>query len=119
MTLGQCRQNSKKKASFNLSLNRIGDFLLIKKQLIQDTMRRTMNAEILHDYLSSAHMTVMLCRAHGENFFLDPEEIADANWRIELHIAELEDLRNELTLRNIAPKVVDRSNIIRLPVAAR
>lgn len=82
-------------------------------------MPRTITAETLHDYLSSAHMTVMLCRAHGERFILDPEEIADANWRIELHIAELEGLRDDLTSHNIAPKRVDNQNIVRLPISAR
>lgn len=82
-------------------------------------MPRTINAEVLHDYLSSAHMTVMLCRAHGENFQLTPEEIADANWRIELHIAELEGLRDDLTLHNTVPQPRDSQNVIRLPVSIR
>jgi hypothetical protein len=79
-------------------------------------MRRTMTAEVLQDYLSSAHMTVMLCRAHADFFHLDPEEVADAGWRIELHIAELENLRAELSANNMKPVANLGSNIIALPI---
>ena len=78
---------------------------------------RTINAETLNDYLSSAHMTIMLCRAHAESFSLDPEEVADASWRIELHIAELEGLRKDLAVQTTVPFAAMDDNIIRLPVS--
>ena len=83
-------------------------------------MPRTLNAKTLNDYLSAAHMTVMLCRAHGDSFDLNPEEVDDANWRIELHIAELEGLRDDLTPHNAASGgVADDAVVVRLPVSGR
>ncbi|VDS07033.1 hypothetical protein PARHAE_00204 [Paracoccus haematequi] len=81
-------------------------------------MRRTMTADTLHDYLSSAHMTVMLCRAHAEQYDLSAEQIADAKWRIELHIAELEGLSKDLALRKTDRAIRPADNIIRFPVTA-
>lgn len=59
-------------------------------------MRRTMNAALLKDYLTSAHVTVMLCRAHADDFMLSHADIKDAELQIDLHIAELETLRAEI-----------------------
>ena len=56
-------------------------------------MRRKMTASMLHDYLSSAHTTLMLCKAHAEEFALSSEEAQDAAFQITLSIAELEDLQ--------------------------
>lgn len=60
------------------------------------TMRRTMNATMLQDYLSSAHRTLLLCRAHADAFALTGEEAQDAAHRISLSIAELEDLHEDI-----------------------
>lgn len=81
-------------------------------------MRRKMTADTLNDYLSSAHMTVMLCRAHADAFDLTAEEIADAQWRIELHIAELEGLSKDLALTKPAQAIMPINNVIRLPFTA-
>lgn len=59
-------------------------------------MRRTMTASVLNDYLSSAHATLMLCRAHGDLFELNPEEAQDAAYRIMLSVVQLEELRDEI-----------------------
>ena len=56
-------------------------------------MRRTMTAALLKDYLTSAHVAIMLCRAHADDFRLSHEDIQDADLQIDLHIAELEALR--------------------------
>ena len=78
-------------------------------------MRPTMTAETLHDYLSSAHATVMLCRAHADLFDLDPEQVTDAHWRIELHIVELEGLREDLATKNAAPVPALDNRIVKFP----
>lgn len=62
-------------------------------------MRRTMTAALLKDYLTSAHVTVMLCRAHADNFMLTHEDIQEADLQIDLHIAELETLRADINGR--------------------
>lgn len=59
-------------------------------------MRRTMNATMLQDYLSSAHTVLLLCRAHADQFELTSEEARDAAHRISLSIAELEDLQQDI-----------------------
>ena len=65
-------------------------------------MRRKMTAQILKEYLSSAQTPVMLCRAHADDFALSSEDILDAEWQIDFHIAELEALRAEIRCRTIA-----------------
>ncbi len=64
-------------------------------------MRRTMNARTLNDYLISAHTAVMLCRAHADNFALSPEDSADAQLQIEMHIADLETLCSDIRTKNL------------------
>ncbi|GHG31255.1 hypothetical protein [Paracoccus aerius] len=59
-------------------------------------MRRTMTATTLQDYLSSAHTTLLLCRAHADRFALTNEEAQDVAQRIALSIAELEDLYQDI-----------------------
>lgn len=59
-------------------------------------MRRTMTATTLRDYLSSAHTTLLLCRAHADQFALTNEEAQDVSQRISLSIAELEDLHQDI-----------------------
>lgn len=59
-------------------------------------MRRTMTAATLQDYLSSAHTTLLLCRAHADRFLLTNEEAQDVAQRIALSIAELEDLYQDI-----------------------
>ncbi|MTE01129.1 hypothetical protein GIY56_12580 [Paracoccus sp. YIM 132242] len=78
-------------------------------------MQRTMNARTLNDYLISAHTAVMLCRAHADNFSLSPADIADAQLRIELHIADLETLCSDIQEKNvISPKA---KNVIQIAPA--
>ena len=62
-------------------------------------MRRTMTASMLNDYLSSAHTTLLLCRAHADRFALTSEEAKDAAYRIHLSIVELEELQADLESR--------------------
>ena len=59
-------------------------------------MRRTMTASMLNDYLSSAHTTLLLCRAHADRFALTGEEARDAAYRIHLSIVELQELQADL-----------------------
>ena len=70
-------------------------------------MHRTITAQTLKEYLSSAHTPVMLCRAHADNFALSSEDILDAEWQIDFHITELEALRGEIRSRKVAPRQVD------------
>jgi hypothetical protein len=65
-------------------------------------MRRTMTASMLNDYLSSAHTTLLLCRAHADHFALTSEEAKDAAYRIHLSIVELEELQADLECRPAA-----------------
>ena len=65
-------------------------------------MRRTMTASMLNDYLSSAHTTLLLCRAHADRFALTSEEAKDAAYRIHLSIVELEELQADLESRPAA-----------------
>ena len=65
-------------------------------------MRRTMTASMLNDYLSSAHTTLLLCRAHADRFALTSEEARDAAYRIHLSIVELEELQADLECRPAA-----------------
>ena len=65
-------------------------------------MRRTMTASMLNDYLSSAHTTLLLCRAHADRFALTSEEARDAAYRIHLSIVELEELQADLESRPAA-----------------
>ena len=76
-------------------------------------MRRKMTASMLHDYLSSAHTTLMLCKAHAEEFLLSNEEAQDAAFQITLSIAELEDL--QVAIQSVLSV---RDNAIFLPVYA-
>lgn len=64
-------------------------------------MHRIMNAKTLTDYLASAHATVMLCRAHADNFALSTEEAADVHFQIAMHIADLETLCTDIQTKNI------------------
>ena len=66
-------------------------------------MRRTMTASMLNDYLSSAHTTLLLCRAHADRFALTSEEVKDAAYRIHLSIVELEELQADLESGVTAP----------------
>ena len=66
-------------------------------------MRRTMTASMLNDYLSSAHTTLLLCRAHADRFALTSEEARDAAYRIHLSIVELEELQADLESGVTAP----------------
>lgn len=59
-------------------------------------MRRKMTAATLDDYLSSAHTTLMLCRAHADEFVLSNEEAKDVSFKIALSIAELNDLQADI-----------------------
>jgi hypothetical protein len=65
-------------------------------------MRRTMNFDTLNEYLTAAHVTVMLCRAHADQFDLDQESSSDIEFRISQHISELEDLRHQVLTRNVS-----------------
>ena len=65
-------------------------------------MRRTMTASMLNDYLSSAHTTILLCRAHADCFALTSEEARDASYRIHLSIVELQELQADLESRPAA-----------------
>ena len=65
-------------------------------------MRRTMTASMLYDYLSSAHTTLLLCRAHADRFALTSEEAMDAAHRIHLSIVELQELQADLECRPVA-----------------
>ena len=69
-------------------------------------MRRTINAQTLKQYLSSAQISIMLCRAHADNFALTLDDILDAEWQIDFHIAELEALREQIRCRAIANSVL-------------
>lgn len=66
-------------------------------------MRRTMNAKTLNEYLMPAHTTIMLCRAHADNFALSPEELNDAEWQIEMLIVELDELKGRLKSGTVIP----------------
>ena len=66
-------------------------------------MRRTMTASMLNDYLSSAHTTLLLCRAHADRFALTSEEAKDAAYRIHLSIVELQELQADLESGVTAP----------------
>ena len=59
-------------------------------------MRRTMTATMLRDYLASAHTTLLLCRAHADQFALTREEAQYVSQRISLSMAELEDLHQDI-----------------------
>jgi hypothetical protein len=59
-------------------------------------MRRIMTATTLQDYLSSAHTTLLLCRAHADRFALTHAEAQDVAQCIALSIAELEDLYQDI-----------------------
>lgn len=65
-------------------------------------MRRTMTASMLNDYLSSAHTTLLLCRAHADRFALTSEEARYAAYRIHLSIVELQELQADLDSRPAA-----------------
>lgn len=69
-------------------------------------MRRTMNFDTLNEYLTAAHVTVMLCRAHADQFDLDQESSSDIEFRISQHISELEDLRHQVLTRNVSNRRV-------------
>jgi hypothetical protein len=58
-----------------------------------------MTASMLNDYLSSAHTTLLLCRAHADRFALTSEEAGDAAYRIHLSIVELQELQADLESR--------------------
>ena len=66
-------------------------------------MRRTMNAKTLNEYLTPAHTTIMLCRAHADHFALSHEELSDAEWQIEMLIVELDELKNRMKAGAIVP----------------
>ena len=66
-------------------------------------MRRTMNAKTLNEYLTPAHTTIMLCRAHADNFVLSLEELNDAEWQIEMLMVELDELKSRMKAGIIVP----------------
>ena len=66
-------------------------------------MRRTMNAKTLNEYLTPAHTTIMLCRAHADHFALSHEELNDAEWQIEMLMVELDELKNRTKAGIIVP----------------
>lgn len=68
-------------------------------------MRRVMSAGTLKDYLTSAHTSIMLCRAHADSFDLTTEDILDAEWQIDLYIAELEALRMQIRSNKTSARV--------------